>query len=186
MLLEIPNKTDEFIIWYYPHDIFICPTLVSRPLRRFGFSSWVPVYFLLAIPTFLASTEVGRVHRSPENKITEGGMSWMLLKRGTGRGEWEIEKRRKKHRIRNEATDTVCPTAVFCFVTQLVGMSVAWRHKERMLSRLLLIGLLFNLNFVPIFHFSVPRARKPLPVPCLINIRRLPTQATASRKNSPL
>ena len=52
-------------------------------------------------------------------------MSWMLLKRGTGRGEWEIEKRRKKHRIRNEATDTVCPTAVFCFVTQLVGMSVA-------------------------------------------------------------
>ena len=159
MLLEIPNKTDEFIIWYYLHDIFICPTLVSRPLRRFGFSSWVPVYFLLAIPAFLASTAVGRDHRSPENKTTEGGMSWMLLKRGTGRGEWEIEKRGKKHRIRNEVTDIVCPTAVFCVVTPLVGTSVAWQHKERMWSRLLLIGLGFKLSFVPIFHFSVPRAR---------------------------
>ena len=91
MLLEIPNKTDEFIISYYLRDIFICPTLVSRPLRRFGFSSWVPVYFLLAIPTFLASTAVGRVHRSPENKTTEGGMLRILLKR-----EREIETRGKK------------------------------------------------------------------------------------------
>ena len=83
MLFEIPNKTDEFIIWYYLHDIFIYPTLVSRPLRRFGFSSWVPVYFLLAIPAFLASTAVGRVHRSPENKRTKWSMSWMLLKVST-------------------------------------------------------------------------------------------------------
>lgn len=155
MLLEIPNKTDEFIIWYYLHDIFICPTLVSRPLRRFGFSSWVPVYFLLAIPTFLASTAVGRVHRSPENKTTEGGMLRILLKR-----EREIETRgKKKQRIGNEVTDIVCSTAVLCVVTPLVGTSVAWQHKERMWSRLLLTGLGFKLSFVPIFHFSVPRAR---------------------------
>lgn len=155
MLLEIPNKTDEFIIWYYLHDIFICPTLVSRPLRRFGFSSWVPVYFLLAIPTFLASTAVGRVHRSPENKTTEAGMLRILLKR-----EREIETRgKKKQRIGNEVTDIVCSTAVLCVVTPLVGTSVAWQHKERMWSRLLLTGLGFKLSFVPIFHFSVPRAR---------------------------
>lgn len=147
MLLEIPNKTDEFIIWYYLRDIFICPTLVSRPLRRFGFSSWVPVYFLLAIPTFLASTAVGRVHRSPENKTTEGGMLRILLKR-----EREIETRGKN-------IDIVCSTAVLCVVTPLVGTSVAWQHKERMWSRLLLTGLGFKLSFVPIFHFSVPRAR---------------------------
>ena len=155
MLLEIPNKTDEFIIWYYLHDIFICPTLVSRPLLRFGFSSWVPVYFLLAIPTSLASTAVGRVHRSPENKTTEGGMLRILLKR-----EREIETRgKKKQRIGNEVTDIVYSTAVLCVVTPLVGTSVAWQHKERMWSRLLLTGLGFKLSFVPIFHFSVPRAR---------------------------
>ena len=48
-----------------------------------------------------------------------------LLKRGTGREGWEIEKRGKKHRIRNEVTDIVCPTAVFCIVTPFVEMSVA-------------------------------------------------------------
>ena len=159
MLLEIPNKTDEFIIWYYLHDIFICPTLVSRPLRRFGFSSWVPVYFLLAIPAFLASTAVGRVHRSPENKTTEGDMLWILLKRGTG--NWKKRKKKKNQRVGNEVTDRVCSTAVLCVVTPLVGTSVAWQHKERMWSRLLLIGLGFKLDFVPIFHCPAPRA-----VPC--------------------
>ena len=34
----------------------------------------------------------------------------------------------------------------------------------------LLIGLVFRLGFVPIFHFPVPRDRFPLPVPCVSNI----------------
>lgn len=34
----------------------------------------------------------------------------------------------------------------------------------------LLIGLVFRLGFVPIFHFSVPSDRFPLPVPHVSNI----------------
>ena len=36
----------------------------------------------------------------------------------------------------------------------------------------LLIGLVFRLGFVPIFHFPVPRDRFPLPVPRVSNIYR--------------
>ena len=34
----------------------------------------------------------------------------------------------------------------------------------------LLIGLVFRLGFVPIFHFPVPRDRFPLPIPRFSNI----------------
>ena len=34
----------------------------------------------------------------------------------------------------------------------------------------LLIGLVFRLGFVPIFHFPVPRDRFPLPIPHVSNI----------------
>ena len=121
-------------------------------------------------------------------------ISWKQDNRGgyvmditkTGNRKLKKEKKKKNQRVGNEVTDRVCSTAVLCVVTPLVGTSVAWQHKERMWSRLLLIGLGFKLDFVPIFYFSVPRARKPLPVPRLSNIHMPPTQATASTKNSPL